>query len=257
MDDNHHVIQPKSVIYHDVDYVSHLQRQLGVIDFDQAYSNFFAQCELAIKIVVQVEDAIRQKIINIEKNPELSLDKDATYKLRKLWDGQCYLSVERDPEMHDKVIPDSEMFHYGEETLDKDNPNLEIIPIPALDAMTPIGQIKQKTLLIEISHAMPMKYAFQGMDYATLVNDGNFVHYLSDGSFPKITEDDMQSVTKFSYRISRDVYNRIMKKEKNKFITHWATVYNNIHRIIEHLKNHDDEISERRDMSTTSKLNRT
>ena len=257
MDDNDQVIQPKSVIYHDVDYVSHLQRQLGVIDFDQAYSNFFAQCELAIKIVIQIEDAIKQKIINLEKHPELLLDKIATYKLKKLWDGQCYLSVKHDPMIPEKIIPNSELFHYGEETLDRNNPHLEIIPIPALDNMTPIGQIKQKTLLIEISQAMPMKYAFQGMDYATLVNDGNFIHYLSDGSFPKITQDDMQSITKFSYRISRDVYHRIMKKEKNKFIIHWATVYNNIHRIIEYLKNHDDDDFERRDTNTTSKLDRT
>jgi len=212
-DDKEDVIQPKSVIIHSPDYVSNLQRQLGVINFDQAYANFFAQCELAIKLIIQIEDAIKQGIINLEKHPELLLNKDAVYKLMKLWDGRCYLSVKRDKQGC-KIIPNSELFHYDESTLDKDNSDVEIIPIPALDNMTPIGQLKQKTLLIEISESMPLKYAWQGLNYADVIVEGNYVWNFSDGSRPKISQEDMYSNTKFTYRISRDVYNKIMKKEK-------------------------------------------
>lgn len=240
-DDKEDVIQPKSVIIHSPDYVSNLQRQLGVINFDQAYANFFAQGELAVKLIIQIEDAIKQKIINLDKHPELHLNKDVVYKLMKLWDGHCYLTVERDPNHRHKVIPNSERFHYGESKLDRNNPDVEIIPIPALDNMTPIGQMKQKTLLIEISESMPLKYAWQGMNWSDLVLDGNYVWKFADGTKPKITQEDMFSVTKFSYRISRDVYNKLMKKEKNKFIIHWATVYNNIHKIIVYLKTRDTD----------------
>ena len=208
---------------------------LGVINFDQAYSNFFAQAELGYKLTIQVEEAINQKIIDLEKHPELKLDKDAVYRLKRLWDGQCYLTIERDHDFGSKIISDSERFHYDKSKIDFKNQHIEIIPIPALDNMTPVGQIKQKTLLIEITQSMPLKYAFQGLDYATVITDG-YVHNLADGSFVKFQRSDMFSTTKLTYRIARDVYHRIIKKQKNKFIYNWTIIYHNIHKIIEYLK---------------------
>jgi len=227
--------QPKSLIIHSPDYVSNVQRQLGVINFDQAYSNFFQQAELAYKLTVQIEEAINQKIIDIEKHPELKLNKQAVYKLKKLWDGQCYLTIEHDHENEIKIIPDSERFHYDKSKIDYKNQYLEIIPIPALDNMTPVGQLKQRTLLIEITQSIPLRYAWQGLDYATVVTNG-YTYNFSDKVVPKLKHEDMYSTTKLTYRISRDVYHRIIKKEKNKFIYNWTIIYHNIHKIIEYLK---------------------
>ena len=226
MADQDKTFQPQSLIIHSPDYVENLQRQLAVINFDQAYANFFPQCELAIKIIHQVEDAIEQGIIDLSENPELKLNKDTVYKLTKLWDGDCYITIiDRNP--------DTELFHYGKETIDYNIPDLEVIPLPALDNMTPIGQLKQKTLLVKISESMPLRYAWQGMNYAVIVEEGNFKVHTKEGAVPTITKDDMDSMTISTEDISRNVYNRIIKKQKNKFIIHWSTVYNNIHKIIE------------------------
>lgn len=235
IDDKEKTFQPQSLIIHSPDYVENLQRQLAVINFDQAYSNFFAQCELAMKIIIQVEDAIEQGIIDLTKHPELRLNESAVYKIKKLWDGDCYLTiVDRNS--------DTELFHYDKNTIDFNIEDIEVIPIPALDNMTPVGQMKQRTLLIEISQKMPLLYAWQGMNYGVLVEEANLKVNTMEGSVPLIKPEDLESTTKYTYRISRDVYNMLMKKMKNKFIIHWAKIYNDLHQIVEFMvKNTEGE----------------
>lgn len=233
--DKDKTFQPQSLIIHSPDYVENLQRQLAVINFDVAYSNFFPQCELAIKMIHQVEDAIEQGIIDLSTRPDLKLDEQSVYKLKRLWDGDCYITIVD----HDTS---TELFHYDKETIDYNNPDIEVIPIPALDNMTPIGQVKQKTLLIEISQSMPLKYAWQGMNWAVLVEEGNLRINAKEGLVPLITREDLSSTTKYTLKISRDVYHKIIKKLKNLFIKYWSKIYNDMHQIVEYLiKNTDNE----------------
>jgi len=230
---NDDTFQPKSVIQHDVDFISNLQRMLGVINFDISYGNFFAGASLGYELTHLVEDAIKQKNINLKNNDNLLPDVESIYKLRRLWDGHCYLSVEQ---TRFGANNDSELFHYDTSKIDSSNPYLEVIPLPALDHMTPIGQLKEDTLLIEIHESIPCKYAWQGLTYAMLVSDGNMIHSFSDGTVPRITPEQMNSTMDVTRYISRDVYFRLMKKMKNKFIQNWSVVYNNYHRIVEYIK---------------------
>ncbi|MCV0372650.1 MAG: hypothetical protein K5793_03755 [Nitrosarchaeum sp.] len=234
--DKDKTFQPQSLIIHSPDYVENLQRQLAVINFDVAYSNFFPQCELAMKIIYMVEEAIKQKIIDLSKRPDLMLNESSVYRLKRLWDGDCFIGI------NDRQR-DTETFFYDKESIYTCGLEFdEIIPIPALDNMAPIGQLKQKTLLVQITQSIPCCYAWQGMNYAVLVEEGNLKVQTIEGISPLITREDMESTTKYTFLISRDVYHRLMKKMKNKFIIHWSVIYNNIHQIIEYMvKNTEGE----------------
>ena len=58
--------QPKSLMIHEVDFISNLQRLLGVVNFDIAYGNFFSGASLCYELTYLVEDAINQGNINIK-----------------------------------------------------------------------------------------------------------------------------------------------------------------------------------------------
>ena len=231
------VFQPKSVIQHSADFTTNLQTQMGVINFNISYDNFMQGASLGYELTYLVEEAIKQKNINLKERDNLIPNVEAVYKLRQLWHGQCFLTVE-----HGQfgAIPQTELFHYDTSKINFNNPNLEVITIPALSNMTPIGQIKEDTLLIEIHESIPCKYAWQGLSYADVVQDGLMIHSFNDGSQPKISLEQMESITDLTRLISRDVYFRLIHKEKNKYIKLWAILYNNYHKFIEFVKQEDD-----------------
>ena len=134
------VFQPKSVIQHSADFTTNLQIQMGVINFNISYDNFMQGASLGYELTYLVEEAIKQKNINLKERDNLIPNVEAVYKLRQLWHGQCFLTVE-----HGQfgAIPQTELFHYDTSKINFNNPNLEVITIPALSNMTPIGQIKE------------------------------------------------------------------------------------------------------------------
>lgn len=228
-DDKEDSFQPKSLIVHSPDMVENIQRQMGVINFNQAFGNHNAWWECAMKIIPMVENAIEQEIIDLSKHPELKLNESAVYRLKKLWNGQCYITIE-------DRRSETEAFHYDEGAIDFSNPDLEIINVPALDQMDLTGKKSEKSLLLKINELMPLKYAWEGLSWATVIEYGNFKVQTQEGTIPTITKDDMESLTILTEDISRNTYNRIIKKQKNLFTKHWYTVYNNIHKIIYYMK---------------------
>ena len=136
---NDDTFQPKSVIQHNVDFIYNLQMQMGVINFNISYDNFMQGARLGYELTYLVDEAIKQKNINLKKRDDLIPNVKALYQLRQLWDGQCYLTVE----LGDwGALVETERFHYDTSKINFHNLKLEVIPIPALSNMTPIGQIK-------------------------------------------------------------------------------------------------------------------
>ena len=87
----------------------------------------------------------------------------------------------------------------------------EIIAMPRLKNMVPIGEVdSENNWGIQIRESMPLRYAWETANYATIINDGKFMHQLSDGSIPKFEQQDMKSLKIRTSILHREVYNGIM-----------------------------------------------
>ena len=112
----------------------------------------------------------------------------------------------------------------------------EVIRLPKLKNMIPIGAIDTEYWGIQIRETMPLKYAWQGANFATVVKDGKFIHNLSDGLVPKIDASDMNSMIKVTYILSRAVYNSIMDILPMFFNKNYFIFAGNMQRILKWMK---------------------
>ena len=233
--------QPKTLLWREPDYSVHLQQVLGKLDFDTNFDNEFQKFELAMNLVLDVQEAIKQKNIDLEDREDLLLSKSAIEKLDKLWHGQTfYANLIND----NGFFTDNAFIVYGMPPKTYDGFDVEAIPLPQLRNMKPVRAIKEDTLLIQIREKWWLKYAFEGTEYSTLVNDGDFAHYLQDGVFPKITRNDMHSTSKKTYFISRSNYHDLMSNFTEQFNKNFVVFSNNVQKLITFLKTGQGKITD-------------
>lgn len=239
--------QPKSVIIRDSGYENHLSRQMGVIDFDQAYANFFVMCKAITKLIKNTLVSIDTGTLKVPKNFDMPFD--AIDKIDAIWNGTCFYAVARHPDylriffyenpFQKKIRFDSTreiIRHLISMNVDFD----ELIPLPTLKNLIPVDDITKEQVLIQIRQEMPFRYAFEGMDYATLINDAKFQHFLSDGTFPKFNHEDMYSLAKTTNWINRTKFFTITGDYEEAFLTQWAVVQDAFQKIIDFAKIGDD-----------------
>lgn len=237
--------QPKTVIWREANFEVHLQQVLGVLDYDNNFDNTFQKWKLVIQLVYEVIEAIKQDIIPLQSKNRLDLlpNKDAIRKMNKIWNGQTFLRVIRNHEGTKVLL--REFFYKEPDPVfqQKDNKGrvidtfkTEIIPMPKLKNMVPIGKIDSDTWGIRIRESMPLKYAWETADYATVINDGKFVHNLSDGVIPKIEAQDMKSLIKRTCILHRPVYNTLMDILPKYFNKNYFVFAVNVHKIMNWMK---------------------
>ena len=241
--------QPKTVIWREVNYEVHLGQVLGVLDFDNNFDNQFQKWKLMIQFITDVEEAIKQDIVPLKQKGMLELmpNRQAISKMDKIWNGQTYLGIIKN---HDNTqILLRELFYDKPDSLyqlkDESGKILdeffrEVIPLPKLKNMVPVGEISDKDSWgIQIRESMALRYAWQGANYATIINDGKFVHNLSDGLIPKIDAQDMKSIIKRTYILHKPVYNAIMDILPRYFNQNYFVFAGNIQKIMKWMKEQD------------------
>lgn len=252
-------IQPKSIAIHSGSYVEFLQRQLGAIDFNQAWNNFFSQIEACVKLIEEIQIASKPRtitdprtgktvnknaIIDTIKHPELILDPIAVYQFLQIWNGRCYTTKQRDPAYSTHFIKGAEQFHYDSSKLDRNDKYQVVIPLPALDNMMPLESTTKATWGIVISESVPFRYAFDTCMYDTIIRDGGFHYKQGFQIIAKFKPEDMKSLTKMTSRVGAPYYHITIKLLKGKAITKWSIIATDIHRIIDFLENGSDEYEE-------------
>jgi len=237
--------QPKTVIWREPDYAIHLGQVMGVCDFDNNFDNTFQKWKLIRRFISDVMENIKQGTIPLVEKERLDLvpDKNAIDKMIKIWNGQTYLGLVLS---HDKTkVLLKQLFFQEPEPIykyrDKDGKIIdayerEIIILPKLKNMIPVGEISAETWGIQIRETMQLKYAWAGTNYATLVNDGKFIHHLADGSIPKIQPEDMQSLVKRTYIICRPVYHTVMDILGEAFEDQYSIFTANVQKIMKWMK---------------------
>lgn len=237
--------QPKTVIWREADYTVHLGQVMGVCDFDNNFDNTFQKWKLIRRFIADVMENIKQGTIPLIEKQRLDLipDKNAIEKMIKIWDGQTYLALILS---HDKTkVLAKQLFFEEPEPIYKhkdrdgniiDTYEREIIEMPKLKNMIPIGEISAPTWGIQIRETLPLKYAWADENYATVINDGNFIHHLADGSIPKIQQKDMQSLVKRTFILSRPVYHTIMDILGSAFEDQYSIFTANVQKIMKWMK---------------------
>ena len=237
--------QPKTVIWREADYLIHLGQVMGVCDFDNNFDNTFQKWKLIRRFISDVMENIKHGAIPLVDKKRLDLlpDPVAIDKMIKIWNGQTYLGLILS---HDrtKVLlkelffekPDPIYQHKNNDGKVVDEYEREIIIMPKLKNMVPVGEISAETWGIQIRETMQLKYAWAGSNYATVVNDGKFIHHLSDGSIPKIDPEDMNSLVKRTYILSRPVYHQIMDILGESFEDQYSIFTANIQKIMKWMK---------------------
>jgi len=222
--------QPKSILFHSVDWSDWLMQRMGMINAQEMYSNEFLRMKDVWFMLQTTQESIRQGVINLKEKLELRLDRQAMYRLDKVYNGTCFLTIHRN-ENGTKVV--SRKFHYK---IPEQEHNQEIVTLPALKHLNPVGSISQNIWGVKIRESVPFKYAFEGCNYSTVINEGGFTHKYADGIIPKFNSDDMYSIYKKTYVVSREYYNQTVDVLNKFWQKQWYILSINIHKIIQHMK---------------------
>jgi len=241
--------QPQTVIWREHNYEVHLGQVLGVLDFDNNFDNQFQKWKLMIQFITDVQEAIKQDIIPLKSKgmeKELMPNPIAIMKMEKIWNETTYLGVVKDHNNTQVLLreffyekPSPIYIHKDETGKILDTYKREVIPFVKLKNMLPVGEIDSDYWGIQIKESMALRYAWQGANYATIINDGKFVHNLSDGLIPKIEARDMKSLVKRTYILHRPVYNAIMDILPKYFNQNYFIFAGNVQRIMKWMKEQD------------------
>lgn len=223
--------QPKSVLWHSSNVVDFLKQNMGMIQANALYNNEFLQASEVWKFVQQVLELINQNVIDLRKKPDLKLDRNAVEKLDKIYNGGCYLLKHYSDDYHFKI--DSWTFHYEKLTNVSSD---DIQQLPAMKAMNPTKTIDSKDWGISIRQTVPIKYAFSGYDYATLISQGKFFNSFSDKIVPRFEESDLNKTHLSTHDVSKNYYNNTLDVLKKFWLKNWVILFVNIHKIIEYLE---------------------
>lgn len=228
-------------------YINNVKNDLAILKYNEGWNNFFSWCEGAIKLLMEITDAMtpEQNIIDLrvlseEERRQTELQPLLVHKLRQLWWGGCKVTKNRYKKNPTLFVKNSTRFHYDNSKLPK-KPDLllEITPYPAMDSMTPVGHIRDPTLMIQITEAIPLYFAWRGMDYDTVVREGGFYYRVGQRLVAKFPPHEMYSKIKKTYKIGRNTYHNIMRIQKRKFLENWIPVQNRCHKIVQFQESHN------------------
>jgi len=210
---------------------------MAVLKFNTSWLNRFSEFEGAIQLLDDTQSAINKGLINLDnvlpdQKNYVRLDPERYYKIKKIWEGGCFITRQRDPYYPTQFLPGTERFIYDLEKINFRDPQLEIIPLPSMDDMTPIGRIRDETLLIEISANVKLYLAYEGMDFETLIREGGLYHMENGSLKAKFSPSDMDSKVLETYKVGRSYYHKTMNILKRKFFEHWTLLKIDLHRII-------------------------
>ena len=245
------VYQPKTVIWREPNYEIHLGQELGVLDYDNNFDNTFQKWKLMIQFIDDVMEAIKQEIIPLRSKKRLDLvpNSVAIMKMDKIWYGETYLGVIKNHNETKVLVRDlfyevPDNFYELKDESGKviDTFTREIIPMPRLKNMVPVGEISADTWGIQIRESMCLRYAWETANYTTIVNDAKFMHHLSDGSIPKFEQQDMKSIVIRTSILHREVYNAIMDILPKWFNKNYFIFAGNVQKIMSWMKEQDTSL---------------
>ena len=226
---------PKNLIFHPSDFITYLQQQIGICNFDTGFDHFFLNAELFHIITERTDMALKMKIIGrgdyrLGVKEKKYLTPEVMQKINRVWHGRTWLHMQRNSNLD--IIWWKIKYSLNDIKLKY---RQEVIPMPPLKLMSPITEIKDpKELGVRIRTQVPFRYAWWGYDWQRLVTSGKFFYDWAEGKKPMIESDEdiMNSEELIDY-VSREYFNNtigILVREWRK----WESIlFLEMHKIIE------------------------
>ncbi len=221
--------QPKNVLVHPSSFSDFMKLQMGMINSNDMYNNHFLQLSEVWKFLEHVREAISQGTIDVKNHPELKLNAEAFEKINKIYNGGCYLVRKSEIDLDAKW---EFVYEYPEGV----NPE-SIQKLPALKDMNPTKTIDSDDWGIVIRTQVPIKYAFAGYSYATVIHEGKFYDMTPEGMVPRFEPQEMHSNQFETHTVSRNYFNNTVEILMKRFHKNWNILFVNLIKILEHLEN--------------------
>ena len=115
---------------------------------------------------------------------------------------------------------------------------MEIEKKPAFRNMNPVRDITFNPVWREIRDNVPIKYALEGCDLATLAsNEGGFFKEFADGRFPLFDSyDKIYNSIDSTYFVSKHYFDKTIEICFKEFLTYFNPLFVQVHKIIEEKK---------------------
>jgi len=228
--DNEHQ-QPKSVLFHTSNISDFLNKNMGMIEANSLYNNQFLQASEVWKFVHQVIELIDQDIIDLRKKPELKLNADVVNRLDKIYNGGCYLVTNWEDDMRFKIKSWSFLY---EKPINVSVDDVQ--ELPSFRALNPTKEIDSDSWSINIRASIPFRFAFAGYDYATVIQQGNFIQKFAEGIVPRFEESELNALHLSTHDVSRKYWNTTIEILTKRWLQQWIILFGNIHKIIKFLE---------------------
>lgn len=226
------VKQPKSIVYHPSDFIQYVQQTLGVINFQKDFDHFFLNARLFMSLMNQTNEALRMGIIK-RNDGKKTLHIEVTRRLNQVWYGHIYIWQKRDSAYN--IISWKMRYPKGVSGIkEPEDPNEELIKCPALENMNPVNQISDKGLHIKIREFVPIKWAWWGHDYASLVTSGKMHWNFQEGQKPYFESDeDIIYSESLTDDVSREYFHTMINILTREFEKYQTYIFMELHKIIE------------------------
>ena len=234
---------PKSLLIHPANFTDYIQQTLGVVNFHGDYDHTFMCINLFMTLINRINKALKKGVIGKEnkmlrQKRKLCLDKTVEAKLKQVWHGYVILYQRRNDNLD--IVEHDIIYNVNELGIDKEplDDLEELIKLPALEAMNPASQVKDRREVgIKIREMVPVKYAWWGYDHIQLATMTKFTENMPDETraiFSSV-DDVMTSDILVDY-VSREYFNKVIKHLLIEFEDLADDMFIEIHQIIEQEK---------------------
>ncbi len=226
---------PNKTIAHSISWANNVSLKMGVENQFENFQHKFQmmrlfQDDISLNLEAQKQGVFggRRKY-GSQKSELIEYDKTALDRIKKIWYGKTYLINKHDSRNQEKI--NESIFSYN--TNDAGYYD-EIIELPPLRDMCPLGRIDDMTWGLRLDIAVPAKYAFEGYSYEEIILFGKYFKKYADQTIPAFKDmNDVKNGNKMVSYVGRIWW----KKTINILQTFWEKQHDilfvNQHRMLE------------------------
>lgn len=218
---------------HHLDWSTDMLLKMGVESGFENFSHEYQKMrlfmdDLELNIEAKKQGVLGGKTRFGKKIEDVPYDPVALSRIKKIWYGQTWLVNVRD-EYRPEKIRDSFLVYQKPES----NYFIDVIPLPALMDMCPVGRIDDMTWGLRLDIAIPALYAFEGCSYEDIIMQGKYYHKYSDKTIPTLSRSDVRSKNVKVNYVGRVWWKKTVRLLETFWNKNYYVLFVNQHKMVE------------------------